>query len=641
MRKIRNIATYIECSRRVGNCNILLFLLFASLSFFNFVTIQILKYYDFSLEIIGKPLIRYYYSPFLFLRIQDPMLKEYFFKKISIVYTISLFLLLGILFLLGSKKEGLLASGRFSTMREIYEKGFLCIGNSLKDGLILGRIPFQYSFRSFLFLLNFPLLAVNAFFVLTPNPNVLYSTFFISLLLGFLFLSISEKKMTIVENTEVHTSLVAQTRSGKGVGVIIPTSLNWRESLLAFDLKKEIYNESHVFREKKLNNKILLFEPYSGDYSDIHKIRYNPLSEIKIGTEQEVDDVSVIAEILTAPERAENVKEGSHWIKSAKDLIEGTILHLCYKERLVGKVPTLGEVFDFLTSGDVLSEIARTIDFYHESPSFFRKIYDESQMVGIPEGVHPLVYRWAVAITSKREDEFKDVLSTALNSLSMFKSPSVREATKYSDFKMKDLANGSQPYSLYLAIPEEKIGIGGILIRLITTLFVSKLTPKDFIHGNNKYRTLAILDELPLFNYIPAIERGTGYVAGAKIKLLVVGQSLSQFQKIYGKENILLDNMSNSVFYSSTSTDFDTASKVSKLLGSKTIEYRNFSMGQHTLQQRWSSTTTKRELMTPDEIINMDETRNLIMLRGDLRTIYGKKIVYYKEKYFLKKTKLI
>lgn len=571
---------------------------------------------------------------------KNPTLKEHFFKKFSSIYVVFLFLIFIVLFFLKNKKEGLLASGRFSTMREIYEKGFLCVGNSLKDGLILGRVPFQKSFRSILFVLNFPLLAANIFLVLTPNPKILYTVSFISLLIGLLFLSISEKKMTIIDDTEVHVSLIAQSRSGKGVGVIIPSALNWTESLFAFDIKKEIYNESHIFRGEKLKNKILLFEPFSGDYSDVHKVRYNPLDEIKIATEQEVDDVSVIAEILTAPERADNVQEGSHWIKSAKDLIEGVILHLCYKNRVMGKSTTLGEVFDFLTSGDVIADIARTIEFYHESPSFFRKIYDESQMIDVPEGVHPLVYRWAVAMTSKREDEFKDVLSTALTSLSMFKSPSVREATKYSDFKMNDVANSLVPYSLYLVIPEEKIKIGGILIRLITTLFVSKLTPKDFIQNNNKYRTLAILDELPLFNYIPAIERGIGYVAGARIKLLIAGQSLSQFQKIYGKENILLDNVANSVFYSSTNTDFETASRVSKLLGNKTIEYRNFSMGQHNLQQRWSSVTTKRELMTPDEIINMDETRNLIMLRGDLRTIYGKKILYYKEKYFLNKAKL-
>ena len=186
--------------------------------------------------------------------------------------------------------------------------------------------------------------------------------------------------------------------------------------------------------------------------------------------------------------------------------------------------------------------------YLHESENFFKTIYDETQLIGVPEGTHPLVKRWANEMSNKRGEEFSDILSTTLANISLFKSPLVRWATSKSDFKMNDIANKETPYSLYLVLPEEQIQTSGMLIKLMITMFISKLTPKDFVNNNNKYETLALLDELPLFNYIPQIERGSGFVAGAKIKLLVVGQSLSQFYKIYGEKNMLLDNLANNVF---------------------------------------------------------------------------------------------
>lgn len=635
--KIRNIATYIEISRKIASMNILIFIFLLVMLVLNYISITIMKYYDFSISKIGKPLYNLYYSPLLILKVKnDPLLLDLVRRKFSIVYIIFLVFFISFLFIVSSNKKGLLGTGRFATIQEVYEKGFISIGNDLKDGLILGRIPFEFSIRTLIFLINFPLFTGTFVYIFTPNFKIISLYSILSFLIALFFIIIAERKLTIIDDTNAHTGLIAQTRGGKGAGVIIPTALNWIQSLLGLDPKKEIYNETHNYREKVLNNRILLFEPYNEDYSDPNKVRYNPLIEVRIGTKNEIDDVTVIAEMLTAPEL---VEKKDHWTESAKNLVVGAILHLLYKAKQEDRVATLGEVFDFLTMPDVLMEIAKTIDFYHESPNFFKKIYDETQLIGVPEGVHPLVYRWANEMANKREEEFSDIMSTVLEKIGIFNSPLLREATKYSDFKMKDLANGDRPYSLYLVIPEENIATGGLIIKLMTTLFFTKLTPKDFVNENNKYKTMAILDELPLFKYIPAVERGAGIIAGAKVKLLVVGQSLSQFYKIYGKENALLDNLGNSVFYSSAKTDYDTASKVSKLLGNKTIEYSN-SSGSSIFSSRWNKTTSKRELMTPDEVINMNETRNLIMLRGNLRTIYGKKIMYFKEKYFMKKTKM-
>jgi type IV secretion system protein VirD4 len=53
------------------------------------------------------------------------------------------------------------------------------------------------------------------------------------------------------DDSEAHILLVAPTRAGKGVGVIIPTLLTWPESVLVTDPKDgENYDVSHRWRER-------------------------------------------------------------------------------------------------------------------------------------------------------------------------------------------------------------------------------------------------------------------------------------------------------------------------------------------------------------------------------------------------------
>jgi type IV secretion system protein VirD4 len=61
-----------------------------------------------------------------------------------------------------------------------------------------------------------------------------------------------------------HVLCYAPTRSGKGVGLILPTLLSWRESVFVTDLKVELYELTSGWRQKHANNKVLRFEPAGG-----------------------------------------------------------------------------------------------------------------------------------------------------------------------------------------------------------------------------------------------------------------------------------------------------------------------------------------------------------------------------------------
>jgi hypothetical protein len=44
------------------------------------------------------------------------------------------------------------------------------------------------------------------------------------------------------------------------------------------------------------------------------------------------------------------------------------------------------------------------------------------------------------------------------------------------------------------------------------------------------------LDEFPSIGYMPIIKKGSGYIAGFKLKLLTIYQNISQLNEIYGIE---------------------------------------------------------------------------------------------------------
>jgi type IV secretion system protein VirD4 len=146
-------------------------------------------------------------------------------------------------------------------------------------------------------------------------------------------------------NGPEHILAVAPTRSGKGVGLVIPTLLTWPGSAIIHDLKGENWALTAGWRARFSN--CLLFDPVSP-----RSVRFNPLIEVRRGRD-EVRDVQNIADILVDPEGARERRD--HWEKTAHALLVGTILHVLYAE----EEKTLARVAHFLA--DPARSIRRTL----------------------------------------------------------------------------------------------------------------------------------------------------------------------------------------------------------------------------------------------------------------------------------------
>src|SRR5690606_26551798 len=117
-----------------------------------------------------------------------------------------------------------------------------------------------------------------------------------------------------------HVLCFAPTRSGKGVGLVVPTLLTWPGSAIVHDIKGENWQLTAGFRAR--HARVLLFDPTNGASA-----AYNPLLEIRKGV-WEVRDVQNVADVLVDPEGS--LEKRNHWEKTSHALLVGAILHVLY-----------------------------------------------------------------------------------------------------------------------------------------------------------------------------------------------------------------------------------------------------------------------------------------------------------------------
>ena len=151
-----------------------------------------------------------------------------------------------------------------------------------------------------------------------------------------------------------HVLCFAPTRSGKGVGLVVPTLLTWPGSCIVHDIKGENWQLTAGFRAR--HGRVLLFDP-----TNPASASYNPLLEVRRGA-CEVRDVQNVADVLVDPEGS--LEKRNHWEKTSHALLVGAILHVLYAE----KDKTLAGVAAFL-SDPRRSSVPRRTAFVSPGPS--------------------------------------------------------------------------------------------------------------------------------------------------------------------------------------------------------------------------------------------------------------------------------
>jgi type IV secretion system protein VirD4 len=313
---------------------------------------------------------------------------------------------------------------------------------------------------------------------------------------------------------------VAPTRSGKGVGLVIPTLLSWPHSAVVLDIKGENWALSAGWRKTHAGNRVLKFDPTASDGSSV---RFNPLEEVRIGADEEVADAQNIATMIVDPD-GKGLTD--HWQRTAHALLVGAILHVLYQARARGTVATLREVVD------LLSDPARPIE------AVLEEMRTSPHREGKP---HPAVAAAARDMLNRADRERSGVLSTAVGHLTLYRDPVVARNTERSEFRIRDLMHHEEPVSLYLVLrPSDKDRLRP-LIRLVMTQIVRGLTERlEFRDGeaiaHYRHRLLLMLDEFPSLGRLDVFQESLAYFGGYGLKAYLVVQDLAQLHGAYGRE---------------------------------------------------------------------------------------------------------
>ena len=398
--------------------------------------------------------------------------------------------------------------------------------------------------------------------------------------------------------------LAAPTRSGKGVGIVVPNCLNYSDSLVVLDIKGENFDITSGFRAKH-GQKVYLFAPF--DEAGVTH-RYNPLEYISDDPAQRLGDIDAIGTALYSGGN----QNDKFWSENAKDLFRGLCLFVLERKDLP---KTFGEILRQASGkGKPLKEY----------------IFEELKKA--QDTGHPFSNACIDCLNrvlSNSENTLAGIVATFGTPLLIFQNPRVDLATSANDFALREVRR--ERMSIYFKMPPNKLKEGSVLVNLffdqLLNLNTRVLPSQD---KTLKQQCLVLLDEMTSIGKVAMIAQAVSYMAGYNMRLLTIIQNKSQLEDVYGKAGALtlLSNHALMVMYAPSPTVQSDAQEYSEMLGYETVKSRS-----RTSSMQSSSTSTsdqRRALMLPQEIRELGQTREIVSLEN-CKPILCDKIRYYED----------
>ncbi|CCG42484.1 type IV secretory system conjugative DNA transfer family protein [Magnetospirillum molischianum] len=393
------------------------------------------------------------------------------------------------------------------------------------------------------------------------------------------------KIRTLRHDGPEHVLAFAPTRSGKGVGLVLPTLLSWPGSVLVLDIKGENWRLTSGWRAAQ-GQRILKFDPTA----ESGGLRFNPLAEIRLDSNHAIADAQNIAAMIIDPD---GKGLADFWAKSGFSWLTAAILYTLYKVRAdQGRVATLTDVDTILTAsgeGGLDHLLADMIRFETGAEATTRLIRSAGQ-----------------EMQDRAAQERSGVQSSSKVDLSLYRDPIVAQNIAASDFRLSDLMNGESPASLYLVVPPSDIDRLRPLLRVILNLVLRRLMQSGDA-PKYRHRLLLMLDEFTSVGKLEIFERALAFMAGYGLKAFLIIQDLTQLQGAYGRENSIVGNCHIRVAYAPN--EVATAKVLSDLCGKTTIVQTRSTRSRQPLALSGTVTDSvaevARPLLTPDECMRL------------------------------------
>jgi type IV secretion system protein VirD4 len=405
-----------------------------------------------------------------------------------------------------------------------------------------------------------------------------------------------------------HVMLYAPTRTGKGVGVVIPNLLTWPDSVVVLDVKRENWDATAGFRAAH-GQQVVLFDPLDPEG---RTARYNPLGHI-----DRADPIAVLDELqrIAAMLFPHPPAADPFWADSARTGFIGVGAYLAETPE---RPFTFGALYAELTTGDPRVRF----------PLLIARRADEGRPLS------PACVRALSDFCGGSENTFASIRQTLTSRLNLWLTPRVCAATADSDFDLRTLRN--RRLSLYLATsPENLVRVAplfGLLMQQLVDL-TCRMRPDPAQHP---HQVLLLLDEFARLGHAEVIAKGFAFVAGYGLRLLPVLQSPAQLRAEYGPdlaEEVMANCAVEVVF---APKELRLANELSERLGYTTVRSpsRSRPTGLSRGHRSVSESDQRRALLLPQELMQLPDT-DLIVLKAGMPPVRGRKIVYFRERAFI------
>ena len=428
---------------------------------------------------------------------------------------------------------------------------------------------------------------------------------------------------------EGHLLTVAPTRSGKGVGSVIPTLLTYGGSVVVTDPKGENYAVTARHRRERLGHRVIALDPFDqlGSFGlTPSEAAFNPLDVITTDGTDLLEGASLLADMLVVPQGGRGGGENQFWVEEARALLSGLILYVAAKETDRHGRPT---------ERRTLLRVRELLTLPKEP---FLELMEEMQRSALAGG---LVARAAARLLQKEEKERSGVVSTAQSHTHFLDSPRMGRVMGRSTFDLAALKR--ERLSLYLVLPAHyldaysrwlRLTVACALHEIARTLERSAEAPAE----RSARRVLLLLDEFANLGRMDPVLRAVSLLAGYGVQVWMFLQDLSQLKGTYpDRWGTFLANAD--VLQAFGANDHATSQHLSELTGEATIyvetegESLSRSRGRHASRSEGRSQSYAergRRLLLPDEVRRMPREEQLLFVKG-LRPIRARKLNYLKD----------
>lgn len=443
-------------------------------------------------------------------------------------------------------------------------------------------------------------------------------------------------------------ALGAPTRSGKGVGIVIPNLMEWEESCVVLDIKQECFDFSSKYRREILGQEVYLFNPF-----DFRTHRYNPLTYIDLMNETTRDNDLLDFVNLLYP------ADGDSTTVFFNQLAQNLFIGLAYLYRdlaLTDEGRTFLEENNLNIEWSMCGLLNLSAGFDLSIPPS-EENEEEQKITGLDDTFEYLEHLELISKATKEklnsyftidsQNTKSGVMSSFNAPLMIYRNQPITTATATSDFDLRDLRK--KKMTIFIGITPDKLAIARPILNIFFSQLLSVNT-KELPQKNPelKYTCLLLLDEFTSIGNMPILKKGVSYIAGFHLRILMIFQAISQLEARapdgYDKEgaNTLLQNMGVKIYY--TPNEFEEAEKISKRLGDTTYKAISKSYNHGKMLESGSSSHSvseqRRALMLPQELMELPQSKALLMMNYQ-KPILCNKAFYYNDEYFINKFKQI